>query len=59
MGKGGNSTQAFNGATIKNVSAADLNLERKEKVAKAPQFYWNEGGNTEEPHVARYVPNLF
>jgi len=45
MGKGGNASKAVHG------DSSRLLEERKEKIAKAPQFKWQTSG--EEPHVQR------
>jgi len=48
MGKGGD-------ANPKRIISPQLEHERQEKIAKAPQFYWASGESMEEPHVQRYV----
>ena len=56
MGKGGNATPGLANVLQNdgNDAGSNLEIERKVKISKAPQFYWASGDAMEEPHVARY-----
>ena len=58
MGKGGNANAAFINDVAKTTNETTSNaleLERKTKMNKAPEFHWASGDSLEEPHVRRLV----
>lgn len=54
MGKGGNANTSII-MSNENATRSTLELERKEKMSKAPDFHWASGDSMEEPHVRRSV----